>query len=640
MSLPLNCRSKETREESAAEWLDATVDLLGIETTAIDRDEVIPFGGFDHASPDETHASEIVRQKETASYGRLDEPTAGNGEPNAANGASNISDDASPSYDLVDVYFRQMGDGELLSREGEVALAKRAEAGQLAMMKVLFRVPMLVARLQLWGNELDQARLRLRDFIDLSASSGELPTSGTEEENCGTAINFEPARNGDDPDATAEETEAHDSLTAGEDVYSLAVREAGLLPTIAEQMRSLSVLADEISSRSQEDIAALARGQDLPESRRARLQDLLSRFSSEMSSVRLHPDRLADLAAALEREQHMLQDTERKLLLLAERCGVGRDQFLQRHLGRELEPNWLNEVASLPEPGWQPLVRRHAILINELRAELSAIAGRVGLPIATFRGIIAEASRARRDVKRARDEMVRANLRLVVSVAKAYRRNGSLHFLDLIQEGNLGLMHAVEKFDYRRGFKFSTYAVWWIRQSVTRALADKGRMIRIPVHMTELATKVLRERRKLYQKQGRDPEAAEIASRAGIPVAQVQRVLSIVQEPTSLDTPVGDDGDTTLGDLFEAPNTVSPLTAAEASSLRNVVTGALAKLTPREENILRMRFGIGGTTEHTLEEVSKFYGLTRERIRQIEAKALHKLRHPARARELQTFAGS
>jgi RNA polymerase primary sigma factor len=276
--------------------------------------------------------------------------------------------------------------------------------------------------------------------------------------------------------------------------------------------------------------------------------------------------------------------------------------------------------------------------ISRLREKLTAIAQRVGLPITGVRSVVAELGKARRDVERARDEMVRANLRLVIWIAKKYRRNSSLHFLDLIQEGNLGLIHAVEKFDYRRGVKFSTYAVWWIRQSITRALADQGRTIRIPVHMTETATKVMRERRKLHQEHGRDPRAEEIAARAGLALADVERALSIVQEPTSLDAPVGEDGDATLGDLLEAKDAVNPHAAAEATELRKLVNESLAVLTPREERILRMRMGIGGMTEHTLEEVGKVFGVTRERIRQLEAKALKKLRNPAHARKLLAFA--
>jgi RNA polymerase primary sigma factor len=314
--------------------------------------------------------------------------------------------------------------------------------------------------------------------------------------------------------------------------------------------------------------------------------------------------------------------------------------MLDRHTGRELEAGWLDEAAALPAPGWRAFARQHGERVAQLRGELAAIARRVGLPIAEFRNRATEVSKARRDVMRGRDEMVKAHLPLVVAIAKKYRRNSPMDFLDLIQEGNMGLMHAVEKFDYRRGVKVSTYAVWWIRQSIARALADQSRTIRIPVHMTEVAARVLRERRKLYQKQGREPVADEIARRSGVSAGRIEQVLSMVQQPTSLDLPVGEDGDATLGDLIAAPNTVDPHAAAEASALREFVVEAISALSPREERILRMRFGIGGMTEHTLEEVGQTFGVTRERIRQIEATALKKLRHPTRARKLATFVES
>src|SRR5439155_7772632 len=326
---------------------------------------------------------------------------------------------------------------------------------------------------------------------------------------------------------------------------------------------------------------------------RARLRDLLTRFAAEMTDLRLNPERIGDLVVALEREQASLAQIERELLRLGERCGIARKQLFDRHLGRELDPHWLGDPASFAGPGSQTLARRDGPRVAELRAALATIARRVGLPIATLRSVMTEVRKAQRDIKQAREEMVRANLRLVVSIAKKYRRNSSLHFLDLIQEGNMGLMHAVEKFDYRRGVKVSTYASWWIRQSIARAIADQGRTIRIPVHMTETAGKVLRERRKFRQRQGREAGAAEIAARAGMPLARVEQVLSMVHEPASLDLLVGEDVDTTLGDLIAAPNAVDPQAAAEASALASSVSEALAELTPREQRILRMRFGIG-----------------------------------------------
>jgi RNA polymerase primary sigma factor len=350
--------------------------------------------------------------------------------------------------------------------------------------------------------------------------------------------------------------------------------------------------------------------------------------------LHLNSDRITDLLAELEREQHLIRQTEQELLRLAERCGMARKDLLRRYPGQELSVHWLKEMVPPALSGGA------ADDVAELQGKLLAITRRVGVPIGKFRSVLAEVNRARREVQTAREEMMKAHLRLVVSIAKKYRGRSSVEFLDLIQEGNIGLMRAIEKFDYRRGVKVSTYAVWWIRQAIARAIADQGRMIRIPVHMTEISARVLRERRRLAQQDGKDPSPAQIALRTGASVARVEQVLSMVQEPVSLDLPVGEDGDTTLGDLIAAPNGIDAHAATEASALARFVGEALAGLTPREQRILRMRFGIGGSADHTLAEVGKAFGVTRERIRQIEAKALEKLRHPARAGKLATFARS
>jgi RNA polymerase primary sigma factor len=512
------------------------------------------------------------------------------------------------SRDLLDTYFRQLGEAELLSREEELALAKCIEAAQRAVLRALCGVPMLVERVAQWGCDLREGRLRLHDLVDLS-----MHHAGPRQALPQDAVPLAPSADGEDTDGDAE-----------------------LSGVVAARLERAVAVAGEVAALSRKRATAAERGRELPKRDQARLPRLLASFADEMDGLWLHPERLSELLAQLEREHKLILNVEQELVRLGRRCGITRRDLLARCVSDLLHPERAQQTRSTR--AWKLIERQHAAELNLLQREVAAIVGRAGLPIADFRPAVSKLERARHELKAAREQMVRAHLRLVVAIAKKYRGRSSLDLLDLVQEGNLGLMHAVEKFNYRHGVKVSTYAVWWIRQSIARAIADQGRTIRVPVHMTEIAAKVLRERRRLYQRHGQEAGSAEIAARTGISVARVEQVRSMVQEPASLDLPVGEDGDATLGDLIKAPDAVDPHAAVEASMLAESVAEALAELTPREQRIIRMRFGIGDTQDHTLEEIGQVFGVTRERIRQIEAKALEKLRHPTRARKLVTFA--
>jgi RNA polymerase primary sigma factor len=559
-------------------------------------------------------------------------PAPGGAENQPVTGSpARSSTEATFSRDLVDTYFRQMGDAELLSRDQEVALAKRIEAAQRDVQKSLCGIPMLIARIEQWGHELRAGIRRPGNLIDLS-----MHHEGASDGAGSTVVPALPTQ-ADLPRERPQALGAAESLTEDDDGDRAAEREAGLLVEIGARLDAVSAIACEIASLSRKHVTAAAHAREPSKRDRVRLQKLTAGFATEMKCLWLHPDRISDLVGELEHEHRIVAKVDREVLALAGHCGIARRDLLDRYLGHELDPDWARQAAARPVRGWRQLAKQHSDRLEQLRHELAAVAQRAGLPIADLRSAVAEVNRARRMLTGTREEMVKAHLRLVVAIAKKYRRNSSLDLLDLIQEGNMGLMHAVEKFNHRRGVKVSTYAVWWIRQAITRAIADQGRTIRIPVHMNETASKVLRERRKFRQQQGREATAAEIAARTGMPVARVEQVLSMVQEPTSLDLPIGEDGDATLGELIEATDAINPQVAAEASALARSVTEALAGLTPREQRILRMRFGIGGAGDHTLEEVGQVFGVTRERIRQIEAKALEKLRDPALARKLATF---
>jgi len=519
----------------------------------------------------------------------------------AATGSiANQVDDPPRSSDPLNAYFRNLDNTELLSRDEELALAKRIEETQRALLISLCQIPLVVERVGAWGDELRERRLRLSYLLD--------------------AI----------PELEASE----DDLLGDGGSLHVSAEVVNLIPRL-DLVGALNV---KIAGLARKRFAALARGKELSRRERKQLEELLSRAVADIANLHLQQDRISDLAAEVDIEARSLRRTERELLRLAEGCGIPSAEVIDRLFGRELGPDWICEAASLSDLSWCTFMQTHAQRLAELRSDFEAVAWRLGLPLSELRLALTEVYQARRELKQLREQMVRANLRLVVAIAKKYRGHSSLELSDLIQEGNLGLIRAVEKYNHRHGVKLSTYAVWWIRQSITRAIADQGRMIRVPEHMAKTARKVHRERSKLQQ-HGREPGSDEIAARLGIAKAQVEQVLSLVQDPTSLDIPISEDSDATLADLIEAPDAVNPHTAAEAGALRECVAEVLAELTPREERILRMRFGIG-MPDHTLEQVGKTFGVTRERIRQIEAKALQKLSHPAMARKLLTFTES
>lgn len=516
------------------------------------------------------------------------------------------------SRDLVDIYFRQMGSADWLSREDELELAKRIEAAELAVLTGLCQVLLLVRRIAQWAREVIDGQLRLTQLVELSGSA-EAQEDVAEDE---------AVRDAEDPDSAFEAN--------GEGVAS---RENAPLPTA--RLERLVDLAHEIDLLGRERPLASTCDREMARSVQAGLTAGMSSFASEAAALRLRADRVSDLVMQLKSERQMLAQTEQKLLRLSEQSGIAYEQLLARLDTHAPEQDESQRSASRARGGRK--LSRYANEFAVIQDEFAAAADRVGLPLVDFRRVAAEVGKAWRELNSAREQMVRAHLRLVISIAKKYRRNSSLDLLDLVQEGNLGLMHAIEKFNYRRGVKVATYAVWWIRQAITRAMADQGRTIRIPVHMTETAAKVLRERRKLYQSAGTTPATKEVAARTGLSATRVDQVLSMVQEPISLDVPVGEDGDTTLGDLIATVDGPDPHAAAEASALQSAVAEAIDDLTPREQRVLRLRFGLGGAGDHTLEEIGKEFGVTRERIRQIEMKALEKLRRRGPARKLSAF---